>query len=166
MRFIRTKLIAQRLLQPKDARLRLGVRDALIMGITFVVYCVVAFTNLGSTKAPQTAWVSASAEDQVVFELPEKTTFKLLYFAGVSYHNFTVSVSDDGETWSEPTICRMREGLVLPLAVRHDARLMDDINSESFAADSAAQRRLAHGQVPARQRRIRGPEPVGDHAAG
>ncbi len=127
----------ERLLHPKDARLRLSARDYLIMGITFAVYCVVAFANLGSTKAPQTAWVSGSAEDQVVFELPEKTTFKLLYYAGVSYHNFTVSVSSDGETWSEPTICRMRQGLCYRWLYATTA-LSDDINTEDFAADSEA----------------------------
>ncbi len=124
----------QRLLRPRDARLHLNMRDALIMGLTFAVYCVVAFTNLGSTKAPQTAWVSVSAEDQVVFELPEKTTFKLLYFAGVSYHNFSVSVSDDGETWSDPTLCRMREGLCYRWLYATRA-LVDDINSDQFASD-------------------------------
>ena len=126
----------RRLLQPADARLRLNLRDVLIMGITFVVYSAVAFTNLGSMKAPQTAWVSASGGDQVVFELPESTTFKLLYYAGVSYHNFSVSVSEDGEHWSDATICRMREGLCYRWLYATKA-LTDDINSESFAADSA-----------------------------
>ena len=57
----------RRLLTPADARLRLNIRDFLIMGIIFIVYSVVAFSNLGSLKAPQTVWVSASDEDQVVF---------------------------------------------------------------------------------------------------
>ena len=125
----------QRLIHPGDARLHLGGRDYLIMGITFLVYSVVAFANLGSMKAPQTAWVSASAQDQVVLELEEKSTFKLLYYAGVSYHNFTVSVSEDGEIWSDKTICRMRQGLcyrwlyaVTPLE--------QNINTERFASDS------------------------------
>ncbi len=126
-----------RLLHPKDARLHVSTRDVLIMGLTFVVYCVVAFTNLGSTKAPQTAWVAASAEDQVVLELEENTTFSMLYYAGVSYNNFTVSVSDDGETWSDPTICRMRQGLCYRWLYATTA-LTDDINSESFASDSLA----------------------------
>jgi len=125
----------QRLLHPKDARLHLGGRDYLIMGVTLLVYCVVAFTNLGSTNAPQTAWVASSAEDQVVFELPESTTFKLFYYAGVSYHNFSVSVSEDGETWSDNTICRMREGLCYRWLYATRA-LVQDINTESFASDS------------------------------
>lgn len=126
---------ARRLLQPGDARLRLGSRDALVMGVTFLAYCVVAFTNLGSASAPQTEWVSGSGDDQVVFALEEKSTFKLLYFAGVSYNNFTVSVSDDGETWSEPAICRMRQGLCYRWLYATTA-FVQDINTESFAADS------------------------------
>jgi len=125
----------QRLLHPQDVRLHLNFRDFLIMGITFIVYSVVAFTNLGSMKAPQTAWVSASGEDQIVFELEESTTFKLLYFAGVSYHNFSVSVSEDGENWSDATICRMREGLCYRWLYATKA-LTDDLNSDSFATDS------------------------------
>ena len=42
------------LLSPRDARLRLTLRDYLVMGATCVVYGVLAFTNLGSTVAPQT----------------------------------------------------------------------------------------------------------------
>ena len=99
------------LLTPADARLKLRRKDFAIMGVTIIVYSMIAFTNLGSTKAPQTAWVATSAEEQVVFALPQKETFKLLYYAGVSYNNFSVSVSDDGETWSNAYPCEMREGL-------------------------------------------------------
>ncbi|MFH1513439.1 MAG: phospholipid carrier-dependent glycosyltransferase [Bacillota bacterium] len=130
-----TETHTERLLHPGDARLRLNLRDLLIMGITFIVYCAVAFVNLGSLKAPQTAWVSASGEDQVVFELEEETMFKLLYFAGVSYHNFSVSVSDDGETWSDETICRMREGLCYRWLYATKA-MVQDINTTQFLSDS------------------------------
>lgn len=126
----------ERLLHPRDARMHLGGRDFLIIGIAVLVYSVVAFTNLGSTKAPQTAWVSATAEDQVVFELPENTSFKLLYYAGVSYHNFSVSVSDDGENWSDSTICNMRQGLCYRWLYATRA-LVQDINTESFADSNA-----------------------------
>lgn len=99
------------LLTPADARLRMTARDYWIMAVTVVLYAGLTFTNLGSAKAPQTAWVATSASEQVVFELPRKETFKLLYYAGVSYNNFSVSVSDDGETWSEPYACEMSQGL-------------------------------------------------------
>ena len=99
------------LLSPSDARLRLTLRDYLVMGATCVVYGVLAFTNLGSTVAPQTGWVSTSPDEQIVFDLGESTRFSLLYYAGVSYNDFSVSTSDDGVTWSAETPCRMREGL-------------------------------------------------------
>ncbi|MDD3212526.1 MAG: phospholipid carrier-dependent glycosyltransferase [Eubacteriales bacterium] len=99
------------LLSPRDARLRLTMKDFLIMGITFVVYSALTFTNLGSTKAPQTAWVATSADEEVVLELDRAQTFKILYYAGVSYNDFSVSVSDDGENWSIAYPCEMREGL-------------------------------------------------------
>lgn len=99
------------LLAPRDARLHLGKRDWLIMCLTVVVYSFITFTNLGSTKAPQTAWVATSATEEVVFKLDEQQTFELLYYAGVSYNNFSVSVSDDGENWSDTYPCEMREGL-------------------------------------------------------
>ncbi len=99
------------LLSPRDARLHLTLRDYLVMGITCVVYGVLAFTNLGSAVAPQTGWVSTSPDEQIVFDLGESTRFSLLYYAGVSYNDFSVSTSDDGITWSAETPCRMREGL-------------------------------------------------------
>ena len=99
------------LLEPMDAKLRLIGRDFLIMGITMVLYAGLAFFNLGSTKAPQTAWVATGADEQVVFELDKEQTFKTLYYAGVSYNNFSISVSSDGVNWSQAYPCEMREGL-------------------------------------------------------
>lgn len=102
---------ARMLLDPSDARLHLRLRDWLVMAGCMLVYGVLAFAHLGSTVAPQTAWVSTSPEEQVVFDLGESRTFSLLYYAGVSYNDFSVSTSEDGVTWTEATPCRMREGL-------------------------------------------------------
>lgn len=99
------------LFHPSDARLHLSLRDYVIMGITTLLYAILAFTNLGSTVAPQTGWVSTSADEKVVFDLGKQETFSLLYYAGVSYYDFSVSVSDDGVNWSEETPLQMREGL-------------------------------------------------------
>jgi Gpi18-like mannosyltransferase len=99
------------LLNPKDARLHLTARDWLILGVTIVLYSALTFTNLGSTKAPQTAWVATADDEQVVLELDREQTFKLLYYCGVSYNDFSVAVSDDGINWSENYPCQMREGL-------------------------------------------------------
>ncbi len=107
----RPSAAAASLLAPRDARLRLERRDWLIMLITAAVYAVVTFVNLGSTKAPQTGWVSTSKDEQIVLELQERQTFSVAYFGEVNYGNFSVSVSDDGIVWSEPIPCDMREAL-------------------------------------------------------
>ena len=97
--------------QPRDAKLHLGWKDYAIMGVATVLYGALAFTNLGSTVAPQTAWISSSSREQVVMDLGESREFQVLYYAGVSYYDFSISVSDDGENWSDPYPCEMREGL-------------------------------------------------------
>ena len=97
--------------QPMDARLNLGWKDYAIMGVVSVLYVILAFTNLGSTVAPQTSWISTSAREQVTFDLGESQDFQVLYYAGVSYYDFSLSVSEDGENWSDPYACEMREGL-------------------------------------------------------
>lgn len=99
------------LLSPCDHRLQLSARDWLLMFITTVLYAVLAFSNLGSMSAPQTAWVSTSDNETVVLELEEPATFSVLYYAGVSYNDFAISVSEDGVNWSESYPCEMREGL-------------------------------------------------------
>ena len=99
---------------PKTSRFtspRLNLRpvDFLVMGLTTLAYSVLCFSTLGSTVAPQTAWVSASSQDEVVLELEESQDFKLLYYCGVSYNHFAVEVSEDGESWSQDYACRMSE---------------------------------------------------------
>ena len=101
-----------RLLQkPRDARLHLNWKDYTVMGVVTLAYGVLAFTNLGSTVAPQTAWISTSSQEQVVFDLGQSQDFNVLYYAGVSYHDFSIAVSEDGQTWSQDYPCEMREGL-------------------------------------------------------
>ena len=99
------------LLRPDDPRLALGWKDWLMMGVVTGLYAVLAFTNLGSTVAPQHGMVSSSAEEQIVFELEESQDFYFLYYAGVSYNSFSIAVSEDGVIWSENYPCEMREGL-------------------------------------------------------
>lgn len=101
----------QMLLHPKDARMHLKPKDWLIMGIVTVLYSVLTFTNLGSTVAPQDGWISTSSDEQIVFELDGMHDFSLMYYAGVSHNDFSVSVSEDGERWSEPFQCEMKQGL-------------------------------------------------------
>ena len=77
-----------------------------------VVYAVLAFTNLGSFKAPQTAWVAESPEEQVTLDLGYVRDFHLSYYGGIHQYDsdFTVEVSADGERWSDPYTASMKIG--------------------------------------------------------
>ena len=101
----------QGLLAPPDARLRLRWKDWLIIGVVTVLYAGLAFTNLGSPVAPQNGWVSTSEEEQIIFAVETDEPFSLIYYAGVSYNSFSVSVSPDGEHWSVNYPCDMRQDL-------------------------------------------------------
>lgn len=99
------------ILSPKDARLRLTLKDYIIMGVTMALYGVLCFSQLGSTVAPQNAWIASSAHEQIVFEVDTDEPYELLYYGGVNYDDFTVATSEDGLTWSEEYPCEMREGV-------------------------------------------------------
>lgn len=99
------------LLSPGDFRLHWRWRDTLVVGVVTLAYAGLAFTHLGSTVAPQTGWVSTSDQEEVVLELPANQPFRVLYYAGVSYNDFAIAVSEDGVQWSESYPCEMREGL-------------------------------------------------------
>ena len=87
-----------------------------MLGVT-LVYAVVALTNLGSMKAPQNPWVSSTRNEQVIIDLGEHhDDVTMLYFCQVSYSNFSVAVSEDGESWSDDYIADMA---VLPVEVPH-----------------------------------------------
>lgn len=88
-------------LRLSDWRLHLRRADYLLMAGLTAVYSVVAFVNLGSTKAPQTFWQSTEYHEQVVFDLGEERTFRLTYFGGISDSTFTIALSNDGEHWTE-----------------------------------------------------------------
>lgn len=95
----------RRVLEPKTLPRMIWLDYALMLGVT-VIYAVVAFTNLGATKSPQTCWRSTYANDQhedVVLDLGESRQFNMLYMSGIHSVNsdFIVRVSQDGETWSE-----------------------------------------------------------------
>lgn len=98
------------LLHPKDAALHLSTKDWVIMASVTALYAVLAFWNLGSTKAPQTAWVSTQPGEQVVLDLGKSQAFEMLYFGGINYNDFSVAVSEDGLTWPEEYPAQMKEG--------------------------------------------------------
>ena len=100
----------QRLLEHRDARLRLTRRDWLLMGAVTAIYAVVAFVNLGDTVAPQTEWTSSATDEQIVFDLGESKPFRMTYYGGICNTHFTVALSDDGEHWSEDFAAEYNQG--------------------------------------------------------
>lgn len=83
---------------------------ALMLSVT-AVYAVVALCNLGSAKAPQSAWKSSAAAEAVVLDLGRHyDEVSMLYFCQVSYHDFSVATSEDSATWSEEYWAEMAQG--------------------------------------------------------
>lgn len=100
----------QRLRRQGDWKLHLTRVDCLLMAAVSVVYACAAFINLGSTKAPQTYWQNEDYEEQVVFDLGDVRTFRMTYYGGISSASFTVSLSNDGEHWTEENYAVYGEG--------------------------------------------------------
>ena len=96
---------------PTDTRLPMKQVDIFFVIVVTTLYACLAFWNLGSLVAPQKGWVSTSPNETIVFELPESQTFSVAYYAGVSYHDFSIAVSEDGITWSDSYPCQLNEGM-------------------------------------------------------
>lgn len=95
-----------------EANYRMGIRrvDVLLMGAATLVYSVLAFTNLGVTAAPQSGWTASQGGEAVVFDLGQTETWQMTYYGGICNSTFTVELSDDGDTWSEPTYAQYNQG--------------------------------------------------------
>ncbi len=87
-------------------------RDWVILACVTAAYAVLTFTNLGSMKAPQTAYVSESPDEQITFDLGKNRQFNMLYFGGIHYYSsdFPVEISEDGENWTQYYTAGMAEG--------------------------------------------------------
>ena len=95
---------------PKGHKLRLRARDYILMIAVTVAYAVVAFVNLGSMEAPQTTWVSSQSGENIVFDLGEVETFRMTYYGGICNSTFTVELSNDGESWTDPYHANYKQG--------------------------------------------------------
>jgi len=96
----------------RDARLNLTARDWAIMLSVTALYAVLAFVNLGSLKAPQTAWTSTASGESVVFSLEESAEFHATYYGGICNSSFTMAFSEDGVTWSEEELAMYDQGQI------------------------------------------------------
>lgn len=95
----------------QDAGLHWKRLDGVLMLSVTIIYSAVCLCNLGSTKAPQNPWKSTARNEAVIVDLGQTyEDFTMLYFAQVSYNDFSVAVSPDGETWSEEYWAQMAQG--------------------------------------------------------
>ena len=98
-----------------DRKLHWNRKDTVILVLITAVYTLISLLTLGSTKAPQTCWSSSGTDEQVVFDLGEnRNGFEILYFAQVSRNDFSISVSSDGEQWSEETYHPVQRKICAP----------------------------------------------------
>ncbi|MEA4897703.1 MAG: phospholipid carrier-dependent glycosyltransferase [Christensenellaceae bacterium] len=102
--------VQEALLKPRDARLNLKRRDYAFMSVLTLVYAFMAFTNLGSLKAPETQWRATAAGEEITFDLGEVRAFRLTYFGGICSSSFMVQMSDDAKVWSEKRLADYAEG--------------------------------------------------------
>lgn len=74
-------------------------KDILIILAITAVYAFTAFTNLGSTKAPQSFW-EAEGENLIVIELEENRDLdRIMFYAGINVGSYNVELSADGENY-------------------------------------------------------------------
>lgn len=99
------------LFTPNDYRMHLHGKERVYLLIVTALYAVFAFVNLGTLSAPQTSWVSAEAGDQVVFDLGQvDQEYTITYYGGICDSTFTLSFSDDGAAFSEPSLAQYDQG--------------------------------------------------------
>ena len=76
--------------------------DLFIIIILVLIYSVIAFSNLGDNKAPQTFYQFQNAGSEAGIELKETTEVsKIRYYSGLVPGNYTLFASNDGENYNE-----------------------------------------------------------------
>ena len=79
----------------------MGRRDWLALGIVTLVYGIVAFAGLGSTKAPQSFLHFEGPNTYALIDLGEARPITALrYYPGLVTADYTLEFSVDGETWT------------------------------------------------------------------
>ena len=62
------------------------------------------------TSAPQNSWTSSHGGECVTFDLDETHTFRMSYYGGICNSTFTVELSNDGKSWTEPSRAKYGQG--------------------------------------------------------
>ena len=86
-----------------DNTSKLAKFDFAVMGILVLIYALLAFTNLGSTKAPKTYYHFENEGSNVSLELKgdKQQISKMRYYTGVETGSFAILTSVDGETFEK-----------------------------------------------------------------
>lgn len=75
-------------------------KDLLPLLIILAVYAIVAFTNLGSTKDPQSFYTFEGDNDSVVIDLGEqKEISSIMYYSGLYPGDYDLYYSSNGSNW-------------------------------------------------------------------
>ncbi len=75
-------------------------RDIFPLGVLLAVYAVVAFTNLGSTIAPQSFYTFTEENSTVEIDLGSKQTISsIMYYTGLYPGDYDVFYSANGSNW-------------------------------------------------------------------
>ena len=101
---------AARIGRDESAR-RADRKDAALIAACTALYCLLAFVNLGSLAAPQTACVLKPGE-QAVLDLGSEKSFRPLIYQGIHYKNipYALEVSSDGENYASLSETSATEG--------------------------------------------------------
>jgi len=87
---------------PADRESRMTRRDAAVLAVIVLAYGLRAFWGLGDTTAPQTFAHFTQSGDSVTLELEQPSQVdEVLFYTGLNTGNYTLSVSDDGETFTD-----------------------------------------------------------------
>ncbi len=80
-----------------EKKLRMTRKDTWVMVLITVIYAVVAFTNLGAFKIPETATV---LDEPVTIEFSQQEQIsQIKYYAGYGEEKFDIQYSQDGSTF-------------------------------------------------------------------
>ena len=94
-----------------DRKLHWSRKDTVILAVVTILYSLISLLTLGSAKAPQHGWSSSGINEEIVFDLGQfRDDVRVLYFGQVSMFDFSLSDSEDGESWSEDHPAFMAEG--------------------------------------------------------
>lgn len=84
-----------KLLKKREYKLpKVKIRDIIICLLITAIYAVIAFTNLGDVKAPETYWETTSTNVYAIADLGEIKEFDSISYKGKN-GSFEISISDD-----------------------------------------------------------------------